>query len=74
MMNIEELRKIFCEDGLYAVCVENGNLVSHYRIMCLRKNGVVDSIGQRNSYVKTWGCGGFLNETNIYSRGKSLCF
>ncbi len=37
-------------------------------------NDVVDSIGQRNSYVKTWGCGGFLNETNIYSRGKSLCF
>ena len=36
MMNIEELRKIFCEDGLYAVCVENGNLVSHYRIMCYR--------------------------------------
>lgn len=29
MMNIEELRKIFCEDGLYAVCVENGNIVSH---------------------------------------------
>ncbi|HHL8123827.1 TPA: hypothetical protein ACQ727_005013, partial [Escherichia coli] len=29
MMNID-----FCEDGLYAVCVENGNLVSHYRIMC----------------------------------------
>ncbi|MCD8584262.1 hypothetical protein LUA74_24345, partial [Escherichia coli] len=25
MMNIEELRKIFCEDGLYAVCVENGS-------------------------------------------------
>ncbi len=40
----------------------------------LWKNGTVDSIGQRNSYVKTWGCGGFLNETNIYSRGKSLCF
>ncbi|KHD42844.1 transposase InsN for insertion sequence element IS911A [Escherichia coli] len=38
------------------------------------KSAVVDSIGQRNSYVKTWGCGGFLNETNIYSRGKSLCF
>ncbi|WNT77963.1 hypothetical protein QMY50_01424 [Escherichia coli] len=38
------------------------------------KLGGVDSIGQRNSYVKTWGCGGFLNETNIYSRGKSLCF
>ncbi len=37
-------------------------------------NATVDSIGQRNSYVKTWGCGGFLNETNIYSRGKSLCF
>ncbi len=32
------------------------------------KNATVDSIGQRNSYVKTWGCGGFLNETNIYSR------
>ncbi|RLX11324.1 hypothetical protein EAI63_27530 [Escherichia coli] len=32
------------------------------------KSAVVDSIGQRNSYVKTWGCGGFLNETNIYSR------
>ncbi|ENT4838072.1 hypothetical protein [Escherichia coli] len=38
------------------------------------KDATVDSIGQRNSYVKTWGCGGFLNETNIYSRGKSLCF
>ncbi len=38
------------------------------------KKATVDSIGQRNSYVKTWGCGGFLNETNIYSRGKSLCF
>ncbi|OKU64903.1 transposase, partial [Escherichia coli] len=25
------------------------------------KSAVVDSIGQRNSYVKTWGCGGFLN-------------
>ncbi|KLP38576.1 transposase, partial [Enterobacter roggenkampii] len=29
------------------------------------KYAAVDSIGQRNSYVKTWGCGGFLNETNI---------
>ncbi|WP_415750900.1 transposase, partial [Escherichia coli] len=38
------------------------------------KKAAVNSIGQRNSYVKTWGCGGFLNETNIYSRGKSLCF
>ena len=38
------------------------------------KKAAVDSIGQHNSYVKTWGCGGFLNETNIYSRGKSLCF
>ncbi|GCQ68074.1 transposase [Escherichia coli] len=36
------------------------------------KKAVVDSIGQRNSYVKTWGCGGFLNETNIYSRGKMI--
>ncbi|WP_255581028.1 IS1 family transposase, partial [Kluyvera sp. EC_51] len=24
------------------------------------KKAAVDSIGQRNSYVKTWGCGGFL--------------
>ena len=38
------------------------------------KKATVDSIGQRNSYVKTWGCGRFLNKTNIYSRGKSLCF
>ncbi len=43
-------------------------------IMLLTQDDTVDSIGQRNSYVKTWGCGGFLNETNIYSRGKSLCF
>ncbi|RIF13917.1 5-carboxymethyl-2-hydroxymuconate semialdehyde dehydrogenase, partial [Shigella dysenteriae] len=40
---------------------------------CLEIQGA-SLIGQRNSYVKTWGCGGFLNETNIYSRGKSLCF
>ena len=33
MMNIEELRKIFCEDGLYAVCVENGNLVKRAKAM-----------------------------------------
>ncbi|AUJ98444.1 hypothetical protein CR539_24855 (plasmid) [Escherichia coli] len=49
----------------------------HYRELFREsdiKSAVVDSIGQRNSYVKTWGCGGFLNETNIYSRGKSLCF
>jgi len=38
------------------------------------KKATVDSIGQRNSHVKTWGCGGFLNETNIYSKGKSICF
>ncbi|MQK86889.1 transposase [Escherichia coli] len=42
--------------------------------LAILQKAVVDSIGQRNSYVKTWGCGGFLNETNIYSRGKSLCF
>ncbi|CAO95023.1 IS911 transposase (plasmid) [Erwinia tasmaniensis Et1/99] len=38
------------------------------------KKATVDSIGQRNSHVKTWGCGGFLNETDIYSKGKSICF
>ena len=37
------------------------------------KGAVVDSIGQRNSYVKH-GVAEVLNETNIYSRGKSLCF
>ena len=26
LMKIEELRKIFCEDGLYAVRVENGGI------------------------------------------------
>ncbi|MCV8012998.1 serine hydrolase, partial [Escherichia coli] len=44
-----------------------------YDLASNTKMYAVDSIGQRNSYVKTWGCGGFLNETNIYSRGKSLC-
>ncbi len=38
------------------------------------KKATGDSIGQRNSHVKTWGCGGFLNETDIYSKGKSICF
>ncbi len=38
------------------------------------KKATVGSIGQRNGYVKTWGCGGFLNETNIYSRGKASVF
>ncbi|MGL6420223.1 transposase, partial [Aeromonas allosaccharophila] len=33
---------------------------------------VVDSIGQRNNHVKTCSCGGLLNETNIYSKGKSV--
>ena len=39
MLYIDELRNIFCEDGLYGVCVENGNIASHYRIVCLQKNG-----------------------------------
>jgi hypothetical protein len=34
----------------------------------------VDSIDQRNSHVKACCCGGLLNETNIYSKGKSVCF
>lgn len=34
MMNIEELRKIFCEDGLYAVCVENKNKNPPKRVKC----------------------------------------
>ncbi|ENF9816650.1 hypothetical protein ABR478_004383 [Shigella flexneri] len=44
-MKIEELREIFSENGLYAVRVENGAIVSHYRIRCLqsqqRKSGAV---------------------------------
>ncbi len=38
------------------------------------KYAAVDSIGQRNSHVKTCSCGGLLNETNIYSKGKNICF
>ncbi|HCN5784510.1 TPA: hypothetical protein N6Y42_004760, partial [Escherichia coli] len=42
-MKIEELREIFSENGLYAVHVENGAIVSHCRIKCLqsqqRKSG-----------------------------------
>ncbi|MEB7742466.1 hypothetical protein NGB58_25400 [Escherichia coli] len=37
-MNIEELRKIFCEDGLYAVCIENGCIVSCCPIQSLRSS------------------------------------
>ncbi|GLB72553.1 hypothetical protein EcoAe3A3_29610 [Escherichia coli] len=54
--------------------VDAGAGVRDQFVMDYLNNAIVDSIGQRNSYVKTWGCGGFLNETNIYSRGKSLCF
>lgn len=35
---------------------------------------IVDSIDQRNNHVKACRCGGLLNETNIYSKGKSVCF
>ncbi|WP_250206852.1 transposase, partial [Escherichia coli] len=49
---------------------ENERLRKENRILReereILKKAAVDSIGQRNSYVKTWGCGGFLNETNIY--------
>ena len=38
------------------------------------KKATVDSIGQCNSHVKTCSCGGLLNETNIYSKGKNICF
>ena len=38
------------------------------------KKAAVDSIGQRNSHVKICSCGGFLNETDIYSKGKNICF
>lgn len=40
----------------------------------MAKYAAVDSIGQRNNHVKTCSCGGLLNETNIYSKGKSVCF
>lgn len=38
------------------------------------KKAAVDSIDQRNNHVKTCSCGGLLNEANIYSKGKSVCF
>lgn len=38
------------------------------------KKAAVDSIGQRNRHVKTCSCGGLLNETDIYSKGKNICF
>ena len=40
----------------------------------LAKYAAVDSIDQRNNHVKACRCGGLLNETNIYSKGKSVCF
>lgn len=42
--------------------------------MCFAKKALVDSIGQRNSHVKTCSCGGLLDETDIYSKGKNICF
>ena len=38
------------------------------------KEAAVDSIDQRNNHVKACRCGGLLNEANIYSKGKSVCF
>ncbi|GJA79293.1 hypothetical protein KAM354_45290 [Aeromonas caviae] len=38
------------------------------------KKAAVDSIDQRNNHVKACRCGGLLNEANIYSKGKSVCF
>ena len=38
------------------------------------KKAAVDSIDQCNNHVKAYHCGGLLNETNIYSKGKSVCF
>ncbi|MDY1038676.1 transposase, partial [Lelliottia sp. CFBP8978] len=61
-MTPEQLRIRELEKRLQRVEMENNIL----------KKATVDSIGQRNSHVKTWGCGGFLNETDIYSKGKSI--
>lgn len=63
-MTPEQLRIRELEKRLQRVEMENDIL----------KKATVDPIGQRNSHVKTWGCGGFLNETDIYSKGKSICF
>ncbi|WP_206780881.1 hypothetical protein, partial [Escherichia coli] len=38
------------------------------------KSAVVDSIGQRNSYVKTWGCGGFLMRRTFTAEEKASVF
>ncbi|ELD0497439.1 hypothetical protein QUQ56_000395 [Escherichia coli] len=35
-MKIEELREIFSENGLYAVRVENGSIISYCCIKCLQ--------------------------------------
>ncbi len=64
----------YCGHEMYPSKTEWAMLCSHCRERYYPQIAPVDSIGQRNSYVKTWGRGGFLNETNIYSRGKSLCF
>jgi len=38
------------------------------------KEAAVDSIGQRNTHMKIWVCGGLLNETYIYNTRKRFCF
>ena len=40
MMNIEELRKIFCEDGLYAVCVKMEILLVITALCVCKKMGL----------------------------------
>lgn len=72
--NHEQMALDSLDNNDFALWTINGGMW-FARLECeQQKQALVDSIGQRNSYVKTWGCGGFLNETNIYSRGKSLCF
>lgn len=58
-------------EELYHLRRENKELRIEKEIL---KKASVDSIGQCNSHVKTYGCGGSFDEAYIYNKGKSVCF
>ena len=64
--------------SLYALQAEIRRLKAELRQVTEERNilkeAAVDSIDQRNNHVKACRCGGLLNEANIYSKGKSVCF
>jgi DNA-binding CsgD family transcriptional regulator len=67
--NAEDRTELF-----YAVFLAQGGDKFQGLLASDISKAVVDSIGQRNSHVKTCSCGGLLNETNIYSKGKTSVF